>query len=270
MRQYILSAIFVIFSTSVAGFPQPKTSQFSYLDLYIEDSVDNKEFFTGALAEIDKKLIETKAVYPWLPVNETNPLKVVICTSNEYCLQFVNEDTTLWFLFTNNDEWPISGNNDQVTVRIRPTWEEWPDSLKRIYLSGEVFRVIQIRLGVNPNPNPGDENQTNDIVQWLYYGSPIAWAATVFPEDGYKIIAHSQKLFSGLGVNPAELDYHQSQEHFEATYYVANELLIQTKRNPLVYFEYYKLIGENVSPEDAFIEVFGLTQTEFENGFHNE
>lgn len=270
MRLYILSVIFLIISTSPAGFPQPKTSQPSYLDLYLEDSVKNQEFFTDALAEIDVKLIETKAVYPWLPVDETNPLKVVICTSNEYCLQFINEDTTLWFLFTNNDEWPISGNNDQVTIRIRPTWHEWPDSLKRLYLAGEVFRVVQIRLKVNPNPNPEDENQTSDIAQWLYYGSPITWAASVFPKDGQEVIAHSRTLFFDLGVEPAKLDYHISQEHFEATYYVANELLIQTERDPMAYFEYYKLIGESVAPTTAFVEVFGINQTEFENNFDNE
>lgn len=258
MRILLIVAALIV---AVIGFNSPVAGEVQYLTLDIEPGISNPALFYQIQLAVNDELWRAKEQNSWLPVSGDNPVRVVICESDSYCLHEVGTDSTLAIVLSSLPDWPISGTSGQATVRSNlPIWAEWSDAEKKIFLTGEIFRVVESRLGVYANPQEGTTYEAWQIPDWLWFGSPIAWATSIFPAEGEMLL--TEVIPSSLTTEIRDLIQIETQEEYWASVYVANQL-VQLSDDPAVFFYFDYLVGLSVPQEEAFVRAFGIAEIEF-------
>ncbi len=94
-------------------------------------------------------------------------------------------------------------------------------------MAGEIFRVIQARLGVD-NMDVMPYRRFN-ITDWFYFGSPLSWSASIL-SDGATAVEDSRNAFEEVGINVSELHepgsilpfYSTNPRVYDATLYMTD------------------------------------------------
>ena len=250
----------------------------TYFAINIESGIptERQDFYTEALNEFAVGLSQLPPEV--LTHIEGHKIQIVIFQTPEFLAEYTEEAPLARVLFEQVPELANSGVDDTLWVNeASAIWEDYDAPTQKAFIGGEIFRVIQARLGVDIN-NPQTNNYALNIPDWFFFGSPLSWAAAQM-EDGDQVLFESQDALVESEVNPLQLRepgslqaiYDENPESYAATTALV-ETLIQEYGvgDHSLLFVYYQLLGEGKTSDEAFFTTFGITLEDFENSFTNQ